>query len=463
MRFHGNYCGPNWSAGKHQASVVDDTVEAIDMFDEACLRHDAAYANDGDLDAADAEFIKTVSAMSLDGAIAATAVSAQRLSRLMFNMTKPNNNKQNLRGSKPNTKPMKANTKSKNVMAMTSAPAASGVLLSNFAPVVTRSNGVVKLAGREYGATVSVVNTTTFIAAAAIPLSPAYFQSALLGTHAKCHELYRFRKVTVHYVPAVPTSSQGQILILSNTSIFEPFLNGASSSFLARGMTQSNAALGPIWQKFTTPITVDNEWRKVDLFSDADADDNILAEVQVYGWSDATLTAGSIIIDYEIEFKEPVYQPHQTAIPDSLGPGAVITLIDNSPANAIGDTFALTNATINAYTSGYIFRFVFRQAASTLPTGVGSWGMLNKVNISRQTTISTTTQTQNAITMAEGTTLYGVVGDSVSIYLYADLPSALACGSAGLVAYQTATTAAGSYSFIVQLIHASPTIKLTVQ
>lgn len=37
--YHGNYCGPNYSAGKFQTSVANSDVPAVDAFDETCKRH----------------------------------------------------------------------------------------------------------------------------------------------------------------------------------------------------------------------------------------------------------------------------------------------------------------------------------------------------------------------------------------------------------------------------------------
>jgi len=57
VRVHGNYCGPNWSAGRVQPSVTSD-VPAIDEFDQTCKEHDEAYAKQADLSAADAKFAR---------------------------------------------------------------------------------------------------------------------------------------------------------------------------------------------------------------------------------------------------------------------------------------------------------------------------------------------------------------------------------------------------------------------
>lgn len=58
FRYHGNYCGPGWSAGKYQSSVVSDVVP-IDVFDATCRCHDAEYATGGNKLFADAKFALT--------------------------------------------------------------------------------------------------------------------------------------------------------------------------------------------------------------------------------------------------------------------------------------------------------------------------------------------------------------------------------------------------------------------
>lgn len=54
---YGNYCGPYWSDGAFQTSVVG-TTEPTDEFDETCMRHDAQYALAGDLELADFTFFR---------------------------------------------------------------------------------------------------------------------------------------------------------------------------------------------------------------------------------------------------------------------------------------------------------------------------------------------------------------------------------------------------------------------
>jgi len=335
-------------------------------------------------------------------------------------------------------------------MRVANVPAASGYQLGAFKPVAKRNGNIIEITGREFGCSVNVVNTSSFGVAGVVPMTPALFQSATLGAHAKCHEKYRFKSIVIHYVPAVPTSAQGQVLMLSSKNLNAPFINSAASTFLARGLTQENAILTPIWMGASTSLTCDSAWRNVDFITDPDIEDNIIEELQVYGWSDTTLQAGSIIFDFIIEFKDPVYQPHAASIPDPLGPCTFVTAVDNSAVNAVNDVITLTASTLTAYANGSIFRLIFRQSASTLPTGVAAWSSLASVGTQYADTLTAYLNATSTIAMAEGTTLYGlVVGANLVLY-----NSIAACrgGTSGKIVYQTATTAVGSYLFLAHVV-----------
>lgn len=469
MKYHGNYCGPYWSAGVAQPSVVSD-VPAVDDFDSTCKTHDAAYATNDDLYEADGAFYDANIGKGLKRSVAALLVKGQQLllrSSRNKNINDSDNMKtmKNLRGSVPKrtTQPKRTQqlTTANNQSTRINVPAATGYQLGQFVPRTRRNGDVITVEGREFGASVNVVNSSNFGAAATVPLTPALFQSATLGAHAKCHEKYRFRRITAHYIPAVPTSSQGQIMLLSSKNINMPFINSAASSFLARGLTQSNAILTPIWQGAMTTIDCDDEWRNVDFVSENDIDDNIMEEVQVYGWSDATLNAGSILIDYVIEFKDPVYQPHSATIPDTLGPCTFVTAVDDTAVNNINDALILNVPEVTTYPDGTIFRMIFRQSASTLPTGPATWGTAFKVSTAYATSATTSNSTTANISLNEGSTLYGLI-KSGQLVVSATLFSAKQ-PYGGTVVYQTATTAAGSYKFMLHLVGLGMTLPFTTQ
>lgn len=81
MKYHGNYCGPFWSAGKHQESV-DSDFPSIDDFDESCRTHDRHYAIGADLYEADKTFaLENIKRPGIKPKLAALAVGAQAVSR----------------------------------------------------------------------------------------------------------------------------------------------------------------------------------------------------------------------------------------------------------------------------------------------------------------------------------------------------------------------------------------------
>lgn len=77
FRYHGNYCGPNWSAGKYQGSVAGSSVPAVDEFDQTCLEHDASYFYGKGLKEADYKFFKQNIGRGVKRSIAALAVGLQ--------------------------------------------------------------------------------------------------------------------------------------------------------------------------------------------------------------------------------------------------------------------------------------------------------------------------------------------------------------------------------------------------
>jgi len=470
MYYHGNYCGPGWSNGEYQSSVLGDKP-AIDDFDVTCRLHDAAYALGMDLNEADDVFVRSNQFKGAKRSVAAAAVALQRQLRAFDSFNNPPNSrtimpnkntpkKGNLRGANMPSKP-NGNSTQPNRITQSNIPAASGYQLGQFKPITRRNGNTITVSGREFGCTVNVVNNSAFGASGMCPLTPALFQSAVLGAHAKCHEKYRFRSIIARYIPAVPTSAQGQVMMLSSKNMNMPFINSATSSFLARGLTQSNAILTPIWQAATTEITCDNTWRNVDFISETDFDDNIMEEIQVYGWSDTTLIAGSLLIDYVVEFMDPVYQPHSSSIPDSLGPCTFVQCVDDSAVNAISDAIVLNQTTLTGYNNGTVFRMVFRQTNSSFPTGATSWASVSKVTVASALTSTTVGVTASAITLAEGTTLFGLVRDT-SLVLYSSLPNAKT-GATGQLVYATATTATGYWNFMAHIVSIGASLIGTTQ
>lgn len=179
MRYHGNYCGPNWSAGKHQESVKYGVgPAAVDEFDETCRQHDDAYARGRDLKKADYLFYRKNIGKGWKRSAAALAVGLQGY----FRSSKKINNSENIGRIMP---PVARNKRKRSNSGSSSQPAKRRRL------VQSRSR---KSSVRRRGSTVSVPprRTTTMtkkrtmrFRPKAYPLLAATMSNKVMGKHQK--------------------------------------------------------------------------------------------------------------------------------------------------------------------------------------------------------------------------------------------------------------------------------------
>jgi hypothetical protein len=467
--FHGNYCGPYWSAGKFQTSVISD-VEATDEFDETCRIHDAAYALSEDLYEADLDFYRNNIGNGLLRTGAAIAVGAQALLRgsnkpQLYN-TMTNNN--SLRGAsttrRTQTTSNKNTTNKRSIVPRpTAVPAAMGQVIRSRPPQIQRNGAGATIMGSDYGTNLYVSNTSSYEPCGSILLSPAYFSSSTLGNLARTYEKYRFKRVVIEYVPSVPTSTQGQLVLCSTRTVKEPFFNGATSNFLSKVLSQHNSLVTPLWQGASIEIPMNSEWSVVDPFIDMDLDDSISEEVQAYAFCDSSVTAGILLVHYEIEFRDPLFAYHSTNIPAALSNGSIGAFIDDSAVNATTDAIVLS-ASFITLDDGAILRMVFIPSRSVVPTGPANWGEVAKVQVSYANTSTTLTRTQHNIAMSAGTVLYGFYSSiNGVISLYATLEHAKEGQITGSLNYRTATTAAGGWTFLIHNVSIGTRELVTVQ
>ncbi len=485
MRYHGNYCGPWWSDGVEQHSVATGQP-GIDEFDESCRRHDRAYALGANLDGADDKFIEENWNQSIKRSVAALAVSTNRVSRAIDKyypdiFTDKMNASKRLRGAAtPKTNAKSATTlRSASAqqnraqqtlgrglsMSRPTAPVAVGTSIRASNPVVKRTTEGARIQGSDFLATVEGQGVATFGLGKSALLSPAYFSSAILGNLARSFEKYRFRYLRVHYVPKVSTTTTGQIILCSQRSVSEPGLQPESGTFLPRAMSQGNACFSPLWVPAHIDIDCNMDWKLVDPSTTTDPDDCIHEELQAHVQVGSTAQVGYLIAEYDIEFKEPIYQPHSTRIPIYTGPGLRATLVDGLAVNAANDDWSLNEfggtTNLTSMPNGTIFRAVFDIQGSTAPVGAAFATML-ATGIKWATTTTTSTTSTTAVPLIGGATLYMVVVGS-SLEIYNSIESAVAGVGSGQLFYRLATTATGTYNFDVALIRLGPTELSNVQ
>ena len=355
------------------------------------------------------------------------------------------------------TKPMPKRVKVLKSQARTvAAPVSIGTQISVRQPKVTRSSTGATIAGTDFIGTVEGQGVSTFGLGKSALLSPAYFSSAHIGSLCRSFERYKWRKLIVHYIPKVATSTGGQVILCSQHNCTQPCLSGEAGTFLARAMSQNNAVFTPVWQRAAIEIDcARKEWCLVDPTTNNDLDDNIYEELQVYTQLSSSQQPGFLVAEYVCEFKDPIYQPHSTTIPLATGPGLRATFVDVSAANSIGDDWTLsctTPLTLSQINNGTIYRAVFDLQGSTAASPATFNNQLH-ANYQYRTALATTTNTSIGVPMVGGLTVYlKVVGSAVQVY--ATIEDAVAGGTQ--MFFRTASTSAGTYLFDLQQVRQDP-------
>lgn len=462
MFHYGNWCGPGWSNGQKRASVRG-TAPAVDEFDETCRQHDFAYADSSDLRSADLLFARSNIGKGFTRTMAAMAVGIQGLTRSIDKfdpqniqkMTKIINDKTmkpagskkgNLRGSNP---PPARSPTLKAGISQLMAPASIGTTIRATKPVLTRGADTSRMTGRDFLGTVEGEGVATFGLGKSALLSPAYFASTFLGNIARSYEQYRWNKLVVHYVPKVPTSVTGQIVLCSQRSASEPGLQPESGTFLQRAMSQGNAVFSPLWVATQIEIDCDGEFKLIDPGTTVDIDDCIHEELQVYTQVNSSQQVGYLFVEYDVTFKEPIYQPHSTLFPIPSGPGVRTIVQASTAANAVTDSLLMNEVAsvinIAGTANGSIFRGVFDLQGSTAPTGTTFANAFNVITVGRGL-LGVQNLSTTAFPLIGGTTLYFVVQGTV-LDVYTSLDAATDGNGSGQLVWRTLSTTAGALKF----------------
>lgn len=436
FRFHGNYCGPGWSDGKYQPSVVGK-VTPLDKLDASCQKHDAAYALGGNRSDADLEFSQETFGQGIKSTLASVIVGVQGGVRYMLPrpdvmMTKKNGN---LRGSKPSTSAMVAAKPKKDGggsgVKVQTAPVSIGTTLRSIKPRITATGGVVTIVGREFIASLPELNSTSWTLGALYPIHPAYFPSTVLGNQTRSYQKWRCNKFNVHFITRQPTSSSGELLMSVDLDVNNTEVNYNASDFMARALSLENAVIGPLWVNHSISVGGDNVWRDIDAFSNPDINDNIFGELQVFVQAGVTDTAGFLVLDYDFSFSKPMYTMHSTVLPL---PSASISrgiCIDSADQVAAARFMVLPPSGVS-FVSGAVYKFVLDSTRSLYADALDATNTLQ---------INTNSNYTNK-TVADGHTFYGIASTTSLVVLFPSMSSALDLSTNVSMVYRN--TAAGA-------------------
>lgn len=357
MRYHGNYCGPNWSDGKHQPSVVGDS-DAVDEFDRTCKEHDAAYATNKGLRAADLKFAReNLLSGNVKRVLAGVAVGLQGLTRSTDRSVIENqkriipqtmSNKQNNRnmryvpvdysstlkknaGLKPSV-PSKATLRG--IQKPKSIPAAYVISESLRKTKITAKSGVTVL--KHKGLIGPVVGSTTYgavnyqVNAGRAQVFP--WASKL----AKSYDKYRFTSLKFMYRPVVPTTRAGVVMM----SFDYDTLDAVPASKFEQAQTFPNVEVNSFMPSELI-VACDSTWRFV-------RQGNVLgADLKTYdlgqlivssAYDTTTITCGELYVEYVMELDKPSYGFPLTLVNTNAG-NASSPFTTNVPSTAAAQPF----------------------------------------------------------------------------------------------------------------------------
>lgn len=364
MRYHGNYCGPNWSNGKIQPSVVGD-LPPIDEFDDTCRTHDAAYANNSDLANADLDFFYANIGKGVKRSAAAVAVGFQggiraidkhisQVYQSKNKMTKPNlrgsgsktvNEKSAINGSGninvakqsriPNgltevSVPASFGTVVRGVRATQSSKTSTGIIIDTTVcigrPGATQQNARPELVALQY-------------------LSPVQVGNDEIQNMTRVYQHFRILSADIYFRALQGTSTGGEVMIVADDDPnYRPIDTTTNSTFYQRALGTSNSVLTPIWMSTSMPLPVDKGWKVCDNSNSSTLEDFCSGVVYIY--SDAnTALIGYLVVRMKVEFEGFRFNSRNLISGSFLGMGLklVVTFVNpvlNAPL--IGTAAGLT-------------------------------------------------------------------------------------------------------------------------
>lgn len=366
MRYHGNYCGPNWSAGKHQPSVVSD-VPAVDEFDESCRVHDAAYATDADLELADWAFAAdNLASGNPKRMLAGSLVGVQGLVRSIDRyitklptteyLSPAMNKKVNLRGASAPQNPS-AKAQINTVV----APAAYGSIVRGRKAVTMKKDntGISLSVSTCLGRPAAANQVTVPELAGLIYINPVSLGNDEIANMTRVYQKYRIREATLRFRAFQGTTVGGEVLLVSNDDPnYRPISTAVGSTFYQRSLATQYSCMTPLWSSIDMELHVDQGWKVCDNSNSTTLEE--FASGVVYIYSDgANSIPGFYVVDMTIDFEGLRFNPRSlisgsyqglglrvatTAPAPTLGADGVIGI----PSSTIGDIYAVVLSTTSA-------------------------------------------------------------------------------------------------------------------
>ncbi len=384
MRFHGNYCGPNWSGGIHQQSVISN-VPAIDDFDQTCKEHDASYASGHNLAEADLKFARNNISLNPKRLAAAIVVGAQGTFRTISDMTIGGNPRrfkpgQDIAENEAYVKSMQGpltraavaqrktlppiKNRGDNGVASVDAKLAVGSKIRSIKPKIRLGSDTARVTGHDLLSAVDGPAAATGPELAVLwPMNPCYLTSTSLSMYTPFYDEYRIRKAVVTFHTKMPTTTSGEIWMTTTDNPTLNLYDTQSVNFVSKLMSTQNAVMGPIWSSLRINLNPKSGYLKTNPLTDASPCDSTAGDFLVYVQSSSTGgVLGYLMLEYDIEFRKRRYTSASSML-STLSPTLAANVVENE-THVVGAPVQLANLsslTINtgATSRGAVFEIVY--------------------------------------------------------------------------------------------------------
>lgn len=329
MKFHGNYCGPNWSAGKVQKSVVSN-MPGIDEADEMCREHDACYALEKPLQECDKTFITSMLRKPTPKRVAmASAVGAQYGLRVLDNIIsskhptpqpKQNKTQTNLKiMSKSTRKNVSSQTPKMRVAnkpppaympmksaAMSAVPTRFATRTKMLPPAISNKNGKIQVT---HTTLVGPITGSTTYSSQRFFVNPGMAELfPWISRLAKSYDKYVFKKLKFIYKGVCATTTDGVVLM----SFDFDTLDELPANKYVQAQTYPNAETN-VFSTTELEVKCDQVSRfirqGVVSTSSSGADQKMydLGQLVISSSFSAAVTIGELYVEYTVELDKPSY------------------------------------------------------------------------------------------------------------------------------------------------------------
>lgn len=324
---------------------------------------------------------------------------------------------------------------------LASAPVNIGTTIRSVPMSEAKSKTGVVVRGRDFVTTIAGVSTSYsgWVPSGGFPVSPACLTASVLKGYFLTYELFRFRKLVLHYISSSPTSLAGDILMLHHANRGGPYVDHNSVNFMSYALSTPSAILGPQWLNKSVEVQEIDAygWLYTDLFNSEDVAHQAAGEVLVYTRNTTNGTQadspGYLLIDYEVEFTKRMVNPRSVIMPTNLNKIWMGALRRNGATVVINEPIALTpngvcfdgttGVTPPGAVDGCIFKVGLDTASSLSWTGIN---LNNFAVVSTSRTGAGALNNSEAFVLKNGMTLYLVYyATTDAYYLYASYEAAL--------------------------------------